>query len=320
MIAKELQKKYRLQDLLAEGQVITPCIWDGFSARAAEISGFKSALVSSAAVAYSLTGLPDIGLMSGDEMIEIVARLAFASPLALIIDCEGGYGDTPMHAYRTVKRLADAGAAAIMMADSCGNGGVERMLYGQKPSGKPSTLPRDEWLAKIAASVEAVKGTDCMVIARTGCYSQDFDEAIVRVQKARELGSHMSLICGVTTRAQCEKMSKMVEGPKMYPDIISQNGVPDMEFDELEKLGFGLISVHFLEKGAFDGSIRYLERIQKDKNTVWVDQHDMGGKGIRDWFQQMDLYVNHRPWMKFEDDCFKSATEVLEGEKVCVNS
>lgn len=313
---RSFEQKYSLREMLRTEQVFTPCIWDCFSARAAALSGFKSALVSSAAVAYSITGFPDVGLMTADEMIEITARIALASPLALIIDCEGGYGDTPLHAYRNVQRLAHAGASAIMMADQCGNGGVERWLYPHKyMPAKESLLPREEWLAKIQASIKAVEGTDCMVIARTGAwYSQGLDEAITRCRMAMELGADMSLICGITTQEECEKVSRMVPGLKMYPDIISQHGVPDMELSELEKLGFQLVSVHYLEKGAFDGMLRYCERIQKDRNTVWVDQHDMGGRKVFDWMQQMELYVDFRDWMKFESDCMEDAQNILDGE------
>lgn len=308
-----MKKKNSLRELLKNGQVFTPCIWDGFSARAAELCGFKSALISSAAVAYALTGMPDVGLMTADEMIEITARIAFSSPLALIIDSEGGYGDTPLHAYRNISRLAQSGAAAIMMADQCGNGGVERWLYPEKyfPQNK-SILLRDEWLAKIEASLAAVEGTDCMVIARTGAwYSEGLDEAILRCQSAMELGAHMSVICGITKPDECRKVAELVPGYKMYPDIISQNGIPDMELGELRKIGFQLVSVHFLEKGAFDGMAKFCSHVMADRNTVWVDQHDMGGRKTYDWMQQMELYVDYYDWINFEENCFISAQNVM---------
>lgn len=59
-----INEKRSLSSLLASGeQIIAPCIWDCFSARVAELTDFKAALVSSAAVAYSITGLPDVGLL-----------------------------------------------------------------------------------------------------------------------------------------------------------------------------------------------------------------------------------------------------------------
>ncbi len=314
---RSFEKKYKLKRLLEREQVFTPCIWDNFSARAVELCGFRSALISSAAVAYSSTGLPDVGLITADEMIQVTERIALASPLALIIDCEGGYGDTPLHAYRTVRRLALAGASAVMMADQMGYGGVERALYREKylPD-HGNLLSRAEWLAKIQASLQAVEGTDCMVIARSGAwYSQGLDEAITRCRMAMELGAHMSLICGITTPKECEKVSQMVPGLKMYPDIISQKGVMDMELPALDVLGFRLVSVHYLEKGAFDGMLRYASRVKKDRNTVWVDEHDMGGRGVRDWMEQMPLYVDYHDWMDFEAGCFASADRVLTAGK-----
>lgn len=208
-----INEKRSLSSLLASGeQIIAPCIWDCFSARVAELTDFKAALVSSAAVAYSITGLPDVGLLTADEMIGIVTRISASSPLALVIDCEGGYGDTPLHAYRTVRRLALAGAGAVMISDQCGLSGVERVLYKGKWNAENwssfKSLPTKDWLAKIKAGVEAVKDTDCMVIARTeSWYGSGLSEAIMRSKLALKLGVDMILICGITTQEECERIN-----------------------------------------------------------------------------------------------------------------
>lgn len=308
-------QKYSLREMLNAGeQVIAPCIWDCFSARANELAGFKAGLVSSAAVSYSMTGLPDVGLLTADEMVNIVTRIAAASPLALIIDCESGYGDTPLHAYRTVRRLALAGASAIMMSDQCGLSGVERVVYkggwNQEGWSKFQNLSRRDWLARIKASVEAVKGTDCMVIARTeSWYGQGLEEAVTRCRLARELGADMLLICGITTPQECVEINRRLPGWKMYPDIVSQNGIPDVEFDAMMENGFNLVTLHCLEKGAMWGMLDYGEHTFADRDTLYIDSQDMADKGVYHWFEQVPYYIDFPKWMDAEKGWIRAGNE-----------
>ena len=311
-----INEKRSLSSLLASGeQIIAPCIWDCFSARVAELTDFKAALVSSAAVAYSITGLPDVGLLTADEMIGIVTRISASSPLALVIDCEGGYGDTPLHAYRTVRRLALAGAGAVMISDQCGLSGVERVLYKGKWNAENwssfKSLPTKDWLAKIKASVEAVKDTDCMVIARTeSWYRSGLSEAIMRSKLALKLGVDMILICGITTQEECERINcELPDCWKMYPDIVSHCGKPDVEFDTMLECGFNLVSLHCLEKGAMWGMLDYGEHTFADRNTLYIDQQDMWDKGVFHWFDQVPYYVDFKKWMDFEKSCYDKARQ-----------
>lgn len=311
-------QKQSLRELLSQGkQVIAPCVWDCFSARAVNVAGFEAALVSSAAVSYSITGLPDTGLLTADEMVGIVTRIAAASPLALIVDCEGGYGDTPLHAYRTVRRLALAGASAVTLSDQCGLSGVERIVYNgswdPECCAQLQTLPRKEWLAKVEAGVRAVKDTDCMVIARTeSFYGQGLEEAIVRCRMALEAGADMILICGITSPQECEQVHRCLPGWKMYPDIVSHDGKPDVEFDVMMENGFNLVTLHCLEKGAMWGMLDYGDHTFADRNTLYIDGKDMADKGVFHWFEQVPYYVDFMRWMDFEKECFEKGKKVNE--------
>jgi 2-methylisocitrate lyase-like PEP mutase family enzyme len=287
------------------------------SARAVELTGFEAGLVSSAAVSYSMTSLPDIGLLTADEMISIVTRIHTASPLALIIDCESGYGDSPLHAYRTVRRLALAGASAVMISDQGPNSGVERVMnkgeWGEKTWSQFKSLSKKEWLAKIKASLEAVKGTDCMVIARTeSFYSLGLDEAISRSCDALQLGADIILICGITKKSQLQQINERIPGWKMYPDIVSTNGVPDVEVDTMMEYGFNLVTLHCVEKGQMWGMLEYAERTMKDQNTIWIDQKDMADRGVFHWFAQVPVYCDFKSWLDFEQHCIMAAESVNE--------
>ena len=78
------EKKTRFMDLLKQGEMVfAPCIWDCYSAKAAEMSGFKAALLAGTPAAASLTGTPDLGIMTGDELIYLTERVASFSSIPM---------------------------------------------------------------------------------------------------------------------------------------------------------------------------------------------------------------------------------------------
>ena len=156
--------KKTLMQVMSEGQTFCPCVWDCLSARAVELSGFSSMLLSSAALSYSMIGLPDCGFLSIDEVAWATSRITAVSPLPLIVDGENGYSDIPLVVYRNVEKLVKAGAMAITLEDAPFESGVERMQAGTKHA----AIPAKDWIAKVKAALAAMEGSDCVLIARTG--------------------------------------------------------------------------------------------------------------------------------------------------------
>ena len=93
------QKRVTLRELVADHQVFAPCIWDVFSARAAEQAGFEATLLSGGALSGCYHGQPDIGLMTADDLVRATQFVTAASPLPCIIDADDGYGESPLLAY-----------------------------------------------------------------------------------------------------------------------------------------------------------------------------------------------------------------------------
>ena len=81
-----LAKRTTLKELVSKEQIFAPCVWDCFSMRAAELAGFKAVLLSSAALAYSMLGMPDTGLLTSDELVFATERMAQSSDLPIIVD------------------------------------------------------------------------------------------------------------------------------------------------------------------------------------------------------------------------------------------
>ncbi|MGO7971428.1 oxaloacetate decarboxylase [Rhizobium ruizarguesonis] len=280
------RKKVKFRDLVSRKQVFTPCVWDCYSAKAAEMAGFEAILLSGASLGFSMSGVPDLGLHNQEELVYATDRIADYSPLPLVIDADDGFGDV-VQTFRTCYRLAKAGAGAILIEDTPNERGYARFgrameaatLAGKVDGNVPHEVVSQElWLAKIKASIEACEGTDCVVIARTESkLEKGLDDAIERCVRAAALGAEMTYVHGLRTLEECRKVAKELPGWKMFGDVATVNGVPFVRHEEIEALGFNLVTMHYLEKGSMYGMMDYGRHVFKDRSTRYADEHSMGG-------------------------------------------
>lgn len=284
MLHKTPRKTFR--ELVSKGQVFTPCVWDCYSAKAAEMAGFDAILLSGASLGFSMSGVPDLGLHNQEELVWATDRIADYSPLPLIIDADDGFGDV-VNVYRTCHRLAKAGAGAILIEDTPNERGFARFgaamekatLEGRVDGNVPHpVVSRAHWLAKIKAAIEATEGTDCVIIARTEAKLElGLEEAIVRCEEAVKLGAEMTYVHALRTLEECRAVAARLPGWKMFGDIAWVNGKPFVTLEEIAELGFNLVTMHYLEKGSMYGMMDYGRRVFAEQSTRYADEHDMGG-------------------------------------------
>ena len=293
-------------DLLKEGQQFCPCVWDCYSTHAVQLTGFKSVLLSGAAVAASNLGVPDLGIMTVDELLWVTERLCNFADVPVIVDFDEGYGDSPLNVYHNVERLIKAGAKGLTLDDGMGMRGWQRLGYAQQHGVKPyQVFPTEHWLAKVKAALAAIEGTDCMLIARTECRPlYGLDEAIDRCARAADLGAPMTLINRLYNIDECRKVAERIPGWKMYPDVIATNGVPEVELEDIEKLGFNLVTMHYLEKGSMWGMMDYGKHNIANRSTVYSMEHDMGGMTPEEMRKCRSLDPDNA-WLDTEQDFFK---------------
>lgn len=276
-----MEKRTTLRELVAQKQVFAPCIWDLMSARAAEQAGYEATLLSGGALAEWVCGMPDIGLITADDLVRAMEYISQGSELPCCVDADDGYGETPLHAYRLTQRLVDAGAMSLTLDDTTGFRGYNRwgaQLRGGAADGTMvhPTVARKNWLAKVKASLEACSGSDCMLIARTESKLQyGLDEAIERCILAEELGAEMTLVIGLMNLEEGKKVAENIKGWKMWPDVGSTNGIPDVKLEDIEKLGFNFVTMHILEKAAMWGMIDFGKHACQEKSLAYHDTHLM---------------------------------------------
>lgn len=161
----------RLRAMLqAPGIVRAPGAHNAMAGLIARDAGFKALYISGGAVTASL-GLPDLGILTMEELCLIVRAVSRATGLPLIVDGDTGYGEA-LNAMRLVRELEDAGAAAVHIEDQvlpkkCGH------------LNDKSLVPAEQMAAKIAAAKRAAR--HLVVIARTdAAASEGLQGAIAR--------------------------------------------------------------------------------------------------------------------------------------------
>ena len=160
LLSRPAAARPRLRELLARPEpLVAPGAYDALSARLVEQAGFDVVYMTGFGTTASLAGRPDVGLLTGTEMVDNARRIAAAVDVPVIADADTGYGNA-INVVRTVQAYEQAGVAGIHLEDQ-----VMPKKCGHM-SGK-AVIPADEMAGKIRAAVEARRDPDFLLIART---------------------------------------------------------------------------------------------------------------------------------------------------------
>jgi 2-methylisocitrate lyase-like PEP mutase family enzyme len=226
----------RLRALLARpGIRIMPCCFDALSARLIERAGFELTFMSGFAVSAARAGLPDTGLLSYGEIVDVGQAITAAISLPVIGDGDTGYGNA-VNVKRTVRGFARAGFACVMIEDQlapkrCGH-----------TRGK-AVVGRSEACARIQAAVDAreelrSEGLDILVMARTDARAtHGLDEAIDRARAFEQIGVDVLFVEAPRTEAEMERVGRALSLPLMA-NLVEDGDTPWLAPDRLAELGF----------------------------------------------------------------------------------
>ena len=241
--------------------VITPGVYDGFSARLIERAGFKTATISGAGTSESRLGWADRGIMGLEENLANARRIADCTDLLLQADADTGYGNA-LNVYFVVKAFEKAGMAAIMIEDQvwpkrCGH-----------MAGK-SVIPAEEMVQKIKAACDARTDSKFVIKARTDAATPlGIDEAIRRMNLYAEAGADCVFADALSSRADIEKAARSVSKPlsvNMGLGIRARKTTPLIPPKELQELGVAQISYpRLLSAAALRGMMNALDVFKTD--------------------------------------------------------
>ncbi|MCB4771573.1 isocitrate lyase/PEP mutase family protein [Ancylobacter sp. Lp-2] len=172
-----LTKAQEYRRMLTQGEfIVSPGVYDGYSARLVEAAGFSSAASSGAAVSNSILGIADIGVMGLNENLNHCRNIARSISIPLTCDADTGYGNA-VNVYHTTRLFEEAGIAGINIEDQ-----VSPKRCGHM-SGK-EVIPLDEMVKKIEAACLARRDDAFVIIARTDALAVEGLNATVERAKA----------------------------------------------------------------------------------------------------------------------------------------
>lgn len=221
----------RLKEMLASRRIVrAPGAHDAMTGLIARDAGFNALYVSGAAVTAS-RGLPDLGVLTMEELAGTVRSIARATGLPLIVDGDTGYGEA-LNAMRLVRELEDAGAAAVHIEDQvlpkkCGH------------LNDKTLVPTDQMAAKVAAARKARR--HLVIIARTdAAASEGLQGAIARARAYAAAGADVVFPDALTSLEEFRAFASAVPVPTMC-NMTEFGRTPLVDAATLETAGIGIV-------------------------------------------------------------------------------
>ena len=221
----------RLQALIDRPAILgVPGAHNGLAGMLAKEAGFEALYISGGAVTATL-GLPDLGVMTIEELCFITRQVSRSTDLPLIVDGDTGYGEV-LNVMRTVKELEHAGAGAVhiedqVVAKKCGHLNDKRLI------------PPEDAAAKISA---AVKGRSHLrIIARTDAAAvEGLEGAIARANLYKEAGADVVFPDALPSEVDFRTFADSVPGPKMA-NMTEFGRTPYFTAEQFQDMGYDIV-------------------------------------------------------------------------------
>ena len=156
----------RLRTLLrAPGLLIAPEAYTVIAGKLAEARGFDAVYIGGNMMSTTYLGVPDWGVITTSELVEIAGRIAREIFIPAIVDADQA-GETSLNVYRTVQQYERAGIAAMHIEDSRN---PKKMETWAGPGGPTTTALQsiEQMRERLQAAVDARRDRDFVIIGRT---------------------------------------------------------------------------------------------------------------------------------------------------------
>src|SRR5271165_6323266 len=221
----------RFRALLARPGILQmPGTHNGMAALQAKAAGFDACYLSGAAMTASM-GLPDLGVITVDEVCFFIRQVSRASGLPVLVDGDTGYGEA-LNVMHMVRSFEDAGAAAVHIEDQlllkkCGH-------LNDKKLAAPADMA-----AKIAAAVKARR--HLYIIARTDAVaSEGLDGAVARARQYLAAGADAIFPEALQDRDMLREFARRVPAP-LLANMTEFGRTPFCTASEFGEMGYKMV-------------------------------------------------------------------------------
>ena len=266
LLSRPAAARPRLRELLARPEpLVAPGAYDALSARLVEQAGFDVVYMTGFGTTASLAGRPDVGLLTGTEMVDNARRIAAAVDVPVIADADTGYGNA-INVVRTVQAYEQAGVAGIHLEDQ-----VMPKKCGHM-SGK-AVIPADEMAGKIRAAVAARRDPDFLLFARTDAAAvEGLSAAIDRARAYADAGADVLFVEAPTSEDDIARVAEELRGVAPLVFNWAEGGrTPPIPLARIAELGFALVLFPIGTLLAATAGIRRLLASLRDDGVPAVD-------------------------------------------------
>jgi methylisocitrate lyase len=221
----------RFAALVKRGGILRlPGAHNGLAALQAKRQGFEALYLSGAAVSASM-GLPDLGIITIEDVCFFIRQVSRASGLPVLVDGDTGYGEA-LNVMHMVHAFEEAGAAAVHIEDQllpkkCGHLNDKRLA-----------APAD-MAAKIAAAAKARR--HLYIVARTdAAASEGLEGAVARAKRYLDAGADAIFPEALTSAEMLREFARRVQAP-LLANMTEFGRTPYFTAAEFEAMGYRMV-------------------------------------------------------------------------------
>jgi methylisocitrate lyase len=203
----------------------------GIAALLAKKAGFEALYMSGAAMSATM-GLPDLGMITVDDVAWHVRQVARAGGLPALVDGDTGYGEA-LNVMHMVRAFEEAGAGAVHLEDQllpkkCGHLNDKKLADAR------------DMAAKVAAARKARR--HLYLIARTdAAASEGMDGAVARAKLYLEAGADAIFPEALTTREMFKEFAARMPGVKLLANMTEFGRTPFFTAEEFQEMGYAMV-------------------------------------------------------------------------------
>ncbi|MBN9061995.1 MAG: methylisocitrate lyase [Rhizobiales bacterium 65-9] len=213
------------------GLLRLPGAHNGMAAIQAKAAGFEALYLSGAAMSASM-GLPDLGVITVDEVAFFIRQLSRASGLPVLADGDTGYGEA-LNVMHMVRVFEDAGAGAVQLEDQllpkkCGHLNDKKLADAR------------DMAAKVAAARRARR--HLYIIARTDAAAEEgIDGAVARARLYLDAGADAIFPEALTSAEMFREFARRMPGIPLLANMTEFGRTPYFTGSEFEAMGYRMV-------------------------------------------------------------------------------
>src|SRR4051812_40573956 len=226
-MTKAENSRKNLRSMLESGKtIVVPGAYDPISAMLVQRAGFQAVYIGSYATAAAGFGMPDVGLVTMDEMAAYAKTIVDAVDIPVIGDGENGWNNAAS-IWRTIRSFEQAGVCGVHIEDH---------EFGKHAPVPQVVAPLEQMLHKVRAALDAREDPNFLIIARTDVIwaKDDLEEGIRRMNAFTDAGADVVMASGLDPKRLGQVRSR-IKGKVLVTDT------PGYSIEDEEKAGANIV-------------------------------------------------------------------------------